>query len=81
MAEGGGRSHATDFVSSFGRQAIKQYIVYDGSDRPSQVYEATSDAADGADCLLTEYEYDGASSRVTKLQESLSAWVSATMDI
>jgi len=76
-----GQPHPTDFIRAFGKQAIKQYIVYDGSDRPIQVYEATSSALNGDSCLLTEYTYSGGSSRVVKFKESISAWVSATMDI
>jgi hypothetical protein len=76
-----GQKHPTDLVRSFGRQAIKQYIVYDGFDRPTEVYEALSSAENGNQCLLTEYEYDGTSSRVIKMRESLTTWVSATMDM
>ena len=79
--EGLGLTHPTDFVSSFGKSAIKQYIVYDGSDRPTQIYEAASGCLNGESCLLTEYTYSGVSSRVVKMKESVTTWVTATMDI
>ena len=81
MAEGLGRRHPTDFVSAFGKQAIKQYLAYDASNRVISIYEATAEAVDGDKCLLTTYAYDGTSSRVAKFKEEVSTWVSATMDI
>lgn len=64
----------TDFVLPHAKEAVKMYIVYDGSNRMVETYTAIYDAVDGQQCLKTEYAYDGASTRITKMQESLSNW-------
>lgn len=58
-------------------EQIKQYFEYDGSLHMSTVYEAATDAAHGNPCLKTEYEYDGATTRITKMKESESTWDSS----
>lgn len=58
-------------------QGVKTYSVYDGSSRLVGFYEAPSDATNGTNCLLTEYGYVGASSRVEKTRESIAQWNSA----
>lgn len=60
---------------------LKQYIAYDGTNRMEYVYEAGTEAIDGAPCIRTQYVYDGASNRIIKMKETVSVWVSATMDI
>ncbi len=71
---------ATDLVKSHLAEAVKQYIVYDGSGRMIEVYSARTDAIDAESCGKTEYVYDGATTRVIKMKESLSAWDS-TWDV
>lgn len=68
---------ATDFVIPHQKEAVKQYITYDGLNRMEFVYVAIAHAEDGALCLKTQYEYDGTSGRVTKMKESLDNWDSA----
>lgn len=68
---------ATDFVLSHQKEAVKQYIAYDGSSRMEYNYVALADAAHGEPCMVTQYVYDGASARVIKTKESLSTWNSA----
>lgn len=63
------KSHAKEFV--------KQYITYDLSNRPEYVYTAYADAVNGADCQLTQYVYDGSSSRVIKRKETIGTWSSS----
>ncbi len=61
-------------------EGMKTYSVYDPSGRLIEFYEAATDAADGNNCLLTTYEYDGVSSRVLKTKESIAQW-DASYDI
>jgi len=79
--EGLGRVHATDYIKSQMHQAVKQYITYDASNRMEYSYAAMSDAVDGEPCIVTQYVYDGTSTRIIKMKESIGTWVSATMDI
>lgn len=72
-----GRSHATDMIGPHGKEAVKQYVVFDVSFRMVATYVALTDAVHGAVCLKTEYAYDGNSSRIIKMKESLATWDSA----
>ena len=56
------------------KEYIKQYFEYDGSGRMTTVYEARANAADGAICLKTTYEYDGATTRIAKMAEEEAEW-------
>ena len=56
---------------------VKQYVVYDGSGRTTHIYETREDAEHGSPCMLTQYTYDGASNRIQKRKETVSAWDSA----
>ena len=77
MAVGNKGRHLT----TGGHEYIKSYITYDASSRMEYVYEARANAEDGDPCLRTQYVYDGVSTRITKMKETESTWVSATMDI
>lgn len=70
-----------EFLSAIRNEAVKMYRTYDGSNRPEFQYEAITHAGDGAPCMVTQYVYDGASSRVIKMKETIGTWVSATMEI
>lgn len=72
-----GQVHPTDFIGPHGKEAVKQYIVYDGFLRMSETYVAMTDAAHGDRCLKTEYVYAGNSTRIIKMKESLGIWDSA----
>lgn len=76
MAQAGEKRPA-DFVKSGPTEGIKSHMVYDGSNRLSEVYEAMADALNGATALKTSYQYDGASTRITGMKEELSTWNSA----
>lgn len=56
---------------------IKQYLVYDGSDRLEYVYEARANALDGEPCLVTRYTYWTTSTRVKQMEEYEGSWSSA----
>ena len=71
------RSHASDFVSTQLQEAVKTYSDYDLSNRLTAFYTALIDCEHGEKCLVTYYEYDGASTRVTKTKEGLATWDSA----
>jgi hypothetical protein len=59
------------------REPVKQYIVYDVSNRPVIIYEARANALNDEPCFKTEYAYDGATSRILKRKESNATWDSA----
>ena len=59
------------------KELVKQYIEYDGSDRPEYVYTAYRDAKNGDPCEVTRYTYVTGTSRVEKRLESLGTWSSA----
>jgi len=65
---------------SHAKELVKQYVTYDVSSRTEYVYTAPTDAADGAPAVVTQYEYDGTSTRITKRKESATVWDS-TYDI
>lgn len=62
------------------RQRMKWHYVYDGNDRPTDIYEATAGASNGDPCMRTRYEYDGSSTRITNALETTSTW-NSTWDI
>lgn len=66
-----------DLRSQLG-EFIKQYIVYDGTGRPTDVYTAPVDLANGLSCSHVQYAYlSPTSSLVTYMKEGLSTWNSA----
>jgi hypothetical protein len=67
-------SDKTGALKSQLRELVKQYIEYDISGRPINIYTAPNDALDGAPCQLTQYAYDGISTRIQKRLETLSTW-------
>lgn len=69
--------HPTDFISSHGKEAVKQWFVYDGLNRMVTVYVALTDAGDGDRCLRTDYTYIGSSARIQSMRESIAAWDAA----
>lgn len=77
MAEG---DNSTALLKAMLRELKKEYYVYNGSNQCTDIYQAPHDAENGAPCLRTQFEYDGSGNQ-TKSAESLSTWVSATMDI
>ena len=59
----------------------KQYIIYDGAGRPTDIYTVHTDAGDNTPCTRVQYEYESpTSSNVTKMKESAATW-DATWDI
>jgi hypothetical protein len=56
---------------------MKIYRIYDVSNRIEYQYECVTTTAHGEPCLKTQYEYDGASTRVLKLKETLDVWDSS----
>lgn len=69
-----GFNSPSDFVSALQKEASKEYIVYDGSARMTQVYQTFWNSQDGEPALLTTYQYDGVSTRITGRKETLSTW-------
>lgn len=62
-------------------QFTKTFIVYEAvTFRMLTIYEAPTDAGDQAPCTRTDYEYDGASTRILKSKEQSALW-DATWDI
>ncbi len=64
-------------LKSHAHEYVKQYMVYDGSNRMTDLYTAYIDAADGESCMRTQYEFDGSSARIVKRKESNSTWDSS----
>lgn len=67
----------TNLLKTGANELVKSYIEYDGTERMTTVYEAASDAKNGAVALKTEYSYDGVSTRIIKMKESASTWNSS----
>lgn len=60
------------------QELAKQFLVYDVSDRVTQVYTAGAGTRDGGDCELTEYTYRSpASTQIEKRRESIGTWLAA----
>lgn len=70
-------SNADQVLSSLKAEVVKAHHVYDGSDRLQTRYEALANTVNGGPSLKTDYTYDGASTRVVGMKESLSTWNSA----
>lgn len=66
-----------DFIASGQFEAIKMYITYDVNGRMEYVYSCHAEVADGDPCLVTQYVYDGVSSRIIKMKESMGTWSAA----
>lgn len=67
----------TSILKTTLRERVKQYIVYDGSGRATDIYEVHADARDGDPCLRTRYSFDGATNRVVKRYETEDVWSSS----
>jgi len=74
-------NNVKSFLQAIRHEAVKLYREYDASNRVSFQYEALHTAEDGDPCMVTEYQYDGLSNRVTKMREYVGVWDSVTMDI
>ncbi len=64
-------------IKTHANELVKQYIVYDGSSRMEYVYEARANTLDGEPCMKTQYAYDGGSTRIVKMLETVAEWDSA----
>lgn len=58
-------------------ELVKQYVVFDGQDRPEYIYTAHTDAPNGTPCTRTQFVYVGTSSRVVKRKETNAVWNSS----
>lgn len=70
-------SKTDELLQALTKEVVKVYRVYDGSDRLITEYETYSNTTDGGVALKTEYTYIGVTSRVEKMKESLSTWLTA----
>lgn len=64
-------------LQTLGREIMKVYRVYDGSDRLVTQYEAVANCEHGKPCVKTEYTYVGATTRIEKMKESQATWDSS----
>lgn len=65
-------------VKTSQNQFIKTFAVYDPiTFLLTEFYEAASDTGHGKPCMVTYFEYDGASTRVLKQKEAEATWDSA----
>jgi hypothetical protein len=67
----------TNFIQTGTHEQMKMHIVYDGSNRMWKVYEARYNAKNGEGCLVTEYQYSGATTQVTGMKETETTWDSS----
>lgn len=72
----GANNDRSQLITGMG-EPVKQYCIFDGSGRVTHIYEAKATAENGDPCFLTQYDYDGTSSRVEKTLESNSTWNSS----
>jgi hypothetical protein len=66
-----------DHLKTHLANGVKHYITYDVSNRMEFIYEAPADAIHGAPCLVTQYAYDGGSTRIEKSKETTGTWDSS----
>lgn len=66
-----------EFLMAIKQEPVKMLRVYDATNRLATQYEAVTHAKNGDPCMKTEYTYDGTSSRVVKLKESVDIWLLA----
>lgn len=69
-----------DLLKTLKLEGLKEYREYDGSNRPTAIYQTFTDADNGDKCLKTAYTYDGASNRIVKKKETVDVW-NSTWDI
>lgn len=55
-------------------EMVKQYLVYDGDGRVTDVYTAHTDAITGTPCSRTRYSYVTGTTRVEKRKEQDATW-------
>lgn len=72
MAQG-----SKDIISILREETIKEFREFDGQFRLIKVYQAITKAVHGESTLLTEYGYDGTSTRIAKKNESVVSWDSS----
>lgn len=70
-------TQADELLTSLGKEAMKVYRVYDGSSRVTEQYETYANTVNGGPALKTEYVYDGATTNVLKMKETISTWNSS----
>jgi hypothetical protein len=68
----------TELLKTHAAELVKQFIEYDGADRPSKVYTAMSGAKHGEPCEVTEYIYRGpVTTQIQARKEGYATWDSA----
>jgi hypothetical protein len=67
----------TELLKSHLKELMKSYYEYDGLSRLSKVFDAHIDTVHNSPCLITEYEYEGATARITKRKEYYGTWDSS----
>lgn len=67
----------SDHILSHMKEQVKIHVIYDGNQRQHLIYTAKRDAKNGDPCMVTEYVYDGITTRCTGFKENDAAWNSA----
>lgn len=65
---------AVDFTKGLRNDPMKAYYTYDGNGRLEYAYETGITAKEGDPALVTQYSYDGVTTRVKKFKEYMGAW-------
>ena len=68
------KNTASHHIQSAQMSAIKTKSLYDGSNRLQYFVVAPKNAANGAQCQVTKYTYDGATARVDMTIEYMGLW-------
>ena len=67
----------SEMLTSHAKELVKQYITYDGFNRMEKVYIAHVNTPDGGICLITQYVYDGVTTRIIKSKEYPGTWLAS----
>lgn len=70
-------TNVDNLLTALGKEVVKIFRVYDGSDRLITQYDTFANTKDGGVALRTDYQYIGATTRLEKMKESLSTWLAA----
>lgn len=63
-----------EIINALQKEAMKEYYVYDGSNRVIEQYQAPTDTPEGGACLRTDYTYVGGTTNREKMKETIVPW-------
>lgn len=66
-----------EIINALQKEAMKEYYVYDTSNRVVQQWQATTETPHGGACLYTQYTYVGGTTNREKMKEEVVPWDSS----